>query len=70
MAVSGDRRIEIDDTDFSTVFDGVKWTAEWKWERGEPKLKNRCAEYAIPCELNEEFDGEVEQWIRDGWLLG
>ena len=42
--------------------------AEWKWVDGEPKLKNRCPEYAVPDRHREEYDSEVQQWVSDGWL--
>ena len=37
------RTIKIDESDFTAIFDGVKWTVEWKWERGEPELVNRSS---------------------------
>ena len=68
VIVRDDKRMLIEDSDFSAVFDGEKWTIEWKWVDGEPKLKNRCPEYAIPDRHREEFDSEVQQWVNDGWL--
>lgn len=62
------RTIKIDESDFTAIFDGVKWTVEWKWERGEPELVNRCSEYRVPSDCREEFEEEVEQWIQEGWL--
>ena len=69
-AVSGkdDKRTRIEDSDFSAVFDGEKWTTEWKWVDGETMLKKRCPEYAIPDRHREEFDSELQQWVNDGWL--
>ena len=65
---ANDRRIHIDDTDFTASFDGEIWTVEWKWLTDEPKLKNRGWEYPVKEELRAEFASEVEQWIADGWL--
>ena len=62
------KMMRIEDSDFCAVFDGEKCTIEWKWVDGEPKLKNRCPEYAIPDRHREEFDSEVQQWVNDGWL--
>ena len=68
--VKDDRKqwLEINESDFSAVFDGAKWTVEWKWENGEPELANGCSGYAIPEECKEEFEMEVRQWIDAGWL--
>ena len=68
VSVRDDKRMQIEDSDFSAVFDGEKWTIEWKWVDGEPKLENRCPEYAVPDRHREEFDSEVQQWVSDGWL--
>lgn len=62
-------RMKIADKDFTATFDGTKWTIEWKWEEGkEPELVNRCSSYRIQPESREDFDNEIQQWIRDGWL--
>ena len=31
-------------------------------------LRNQIAEYAVAVGDREEFDGEIERWINDGWL--
>jgi len=36
-------KLRIEDTDFIAVFDGQRWTVEWKWQIGEPQLSNQCA---------------------------
>ena len=48
VSVSDDKRMRIADSHSSAVFDGEKWIIEWKWVDGEPILKNRYPEYAIP----------------------
>jgi len=68
VSVSDDKRMRIEDSDFSAVFNGEKWAIEWKWVDGEPELKNRCPEYAIPDRHREELDSEVQQWVNDGWV--
>ena len=60
--------LQINDRDFVAIFDGSKWTIEWKWQNGEPNLKNRCAGYPVPTRCLEDFNNEVKQWIKDGWL--
>lgn len=67
-AVQIDKWIEIDETDFTANFDGVKWTVEWKWEKGEPELTNTCHGYAVSEDCKDQFEEEVDQWIHDGWL--
>ena len=67
-AVHIDKWIEIDETDFTANFDGVKWTVEWKWEKGEPELTNTCHGYAVSDDCKDQFEEEVDQWIHDGWL--
>ncbi|XP_067939562.1 uncharacterized protein [Watersipora subatra] len=61
-------QLKIDESDFTAVFDDVKWTMEWKWENGEPTMANQCSEYAVPNDCREIFDDEVSQWISNGWL--
>ena len=35
------------DQDFNPHFDGLKWTAIYKWAKYEPKLKNSHAKYKV-----------------------
>ena len=67
-AVRKNKGLEIDDNDFKAVFDGVNWTVEWKWVNGEPMLTNKCQGYRVPSDCKEQYEEEVEQWIKDGWL--
>jgi len=55
VSVSDDKRMRIEDSDFSAVFDGEKWKIEWKWVDGEPKLKKRCPEYAYLTDIERNF---------------
>ena len=71
-AVSKERCDEIyltvDDSDFTAVYDGNKWTVRWKWKSQEPVMSNQCGEYAISAECRQKYDNEIEQWISNGWL--
>ncbi|XP_067936897.1 E3 ubiquitin-protein ligase rnf213-alpha-like [Watersipora subatra] len=60
--------IVIDDRDFKAQFDGHKWTVAWKWLSREPILSNTCGEYAINDAVREEYEKQVMQWIKNGWL--
>ncbi|XP_067930494.1 uncharacterized protein [Watersipora subatra] len=51
-------QLKIDESDFTAVFDSVKWTMEWKWENGEPTMANQGSEYAVPKDCREIFDDE------------
>ncbi|XP_067942947.1 uncharacterized protein [Watersipora subatra] len=68
MMENDPEQLKIDESDFTAVFDGVKWTMEWKWENGEPTMANQCSEYAVPNNCREIFEDEVSQWISNGWL--
>jgi len=63
-------RVRIDDADFSAEFDGRHWTVRWKWTDATslPELTNRVASYRIQPQVRTEFEGEVDEWIRKGWL--
>ena len=66
-AVSAD--VRIDDNDFSAVFTGGVWTVKWRWLDGSPpKLVNRIHAYRVPERAQEEYEKEVDEWIRSGWL--
>ena len=63
--------VEIKDKDFSAVFDGVKWIVKWVWKDGlAPVLKNKipCYERGLTGKKKDEFEDEVERWIREGIL--
>ena len=63
-----DRKMKIEDSDFTAEFDGHRWVVEWKWENGEPLLHNQCSQYAVPGEYKSEYEAELDQWVADGWL--
>jgi transposase InsO family protein/ribonuclease HI len=62
--------LQIEDTDFSAIFFNGKWTVKWKWkeETRDPELSNTQTHYAMKPEVRAEFEKEIEDWIRDGWL--
>ena len=62
---------EIEDKDFKAVFDGKKWTVEWRWKGEPPLLENKVEYYKTPLEERErvEYEKEVERWIAEGILL-
>ena len=33
------------------------------------KLQNYIAEYSMPAKIRKEYENEVEQWIKEGWLI-
>ncbi|XP_067929095.1 uncharacterized protein [Watersipora subatra] len=69
MVISGkDKALRVEKNNFTAVFDGGKWVAEWKWKDGKPELRNTCPEYSVSKEQREEFCNKVERWIEDGWL--
>jgi len=61
--------IEIDDPDFSAVFQNGTWTVKWKWKDGkEPALRNRIAEYSMKETIRQDYERELCRWIDEGWL--
>lgn len=59
----------VEDVDFRAKFDGLRWTVWWKWTELEPKLHNTVGCYRISKEVEEEFDNEVQSWIKEGILV-
>ena len=62
-------RLQIYDKDFAAMFDGEKWTMEWKWIDTAPTLQNRTVCYSIPVSAKEVFDVELQLWIDEGVLV-
>ncbi|KAF0307742.1 Retrovirus-related Pol polyprotein from transposon 297 [Amphibalanus amphitrite] len=74
-ATSGTRSPEgltVEAKDFVARFDGTAqvWTVAWKWADGVGPdcLSNRVAEYRVPPAVRQEYDAELESWLRNGWL--
>jgi hypothetical protein len=65
-----DQRIQIEDTDFTAKFENGKWEVEWRWreEDFQDTLKNTVGHYPMSEKVQVDFDAEVEEWIREGWL--
>ncbi|XP_043215697.1 uncharacterized protein LOC122378555 [Amphibalanus amphitrite] len=61
-----------DAKDFTARFDvdTRSWTVAWKWADGVAPdcLTNRVAEYRVPPSARQEYDEELETWLRNGWL--
>ena len=59
-------------SDFKVAFnDKLKaWTVAWNWAGGqEPEsLCNRIAEYSVPSGIREDYEAELDRWVREGWL--
>lgn len=59
----------LDDTDFKAEFNNGRWTVNWKWADGvAPKLENYVTQYAVKPSAMKEFNTEVHEWIKNGWL--
>ena len=63
--------ISIDDADFVATFVDKKWSLNWKLKDGchPPKLSNTAAQYRINPSAVDEYDVEVSDWIKRGWLV-
>lgn len=63
----------VDAPDFSVRFDegSVTWTVTWKWTNGAGPdcLRNVVAQYNVSPSMRKEFDGELDSWIKNGWLV-
>ena len=64
--------LAVDAKDFTAKFDVStrSWTVAWKWADGVAPdcLTNRVAEYRVPSSARQEYDEELETWLRNGWL--
>lgn len=63
----------VDAADFTARFSNEQqaWTVAWKWTGGAgPEcLRNEVAEYAVPSDARREYDAEIDEWIKNGWLV-
>ena len=64
-------RLEIKKRDHEAVFNGVDWTVKWIWKNeDDPKISsNTVAHYAVPDDVKQEYESELREWIKQGWLL-
>ncbi|XP_047138933.1 uncharacterized protein LOC101234956 [Hydra vulgaris] len=60
--------VDIKDKDFDANFDGMKWTAKYKWKQDEPQLKNFVTQYKVKPKLIHQFNEEMDLWVENGWL--
>ena len=70
---NGGAQLDVEERDFGARFNPTtkEWTVEWKWrEDQEPGLlKNKMEQYAVPTAVQEPYELEVREWIRQGWLM-
>ena len=66
-------RLIVEECDFSASFDSTskEWTMGWKWSGDQEPglLKNKMEGYAVPDAARVEYEAEVREWIKQGWLL-
>ena len=63
--------LKVEKDDFVVTFDPVlrRWTVSWKWSGSPPSaLGGAVHEYPVPAEARAEYETELDNWIRDGWL--
>lgn len=72
-AVVPEADLSVDAPDYKVQFDRREriWKVSWKWSAGSAPeyLKNQVAMYNIPEGIRAEFDGELRQWVANGWLV-
>lgn len=61
--------LKIEDHDFTATFSNGHWTVQWKWTDSEPTLHNSVAQYSIPTDIQDSYHEEVQQWIKNQWLI-
>lgn len=65
--------LEVDAPDFSVRFDAARrvWTVAWKWanEAAPHCLNNTIAQYNVAPSMRQEFNEELETWMKNGWLV-
>jgi len=61
--------VVLEDKDYHATFDGKRWSVSWNWKECEPDLlHNRIDCYKIDPNAKDEFEEEILEWIRLGWL--
>ena len=65
--------LAVDEPDFEAKYDPNQrhWTMKWKWDKetGPEVLRNRREQYRIPEDAKARYDEEVNDWIKQGWLV-
>ena len=63
----------VDAADFTARFSSERreGTVAWKWtgDTGPECLRNDVAEYAVAPDARQEYDAEIDAWIKNGWLV-
>jgi len=61
--------VVLEDKDYRANFNGKRWSVSWNWKDHEPEtLQNRVGCYKVDANAKKEFEEEVLEWIRLGWL--
>ncbi|XP_043234701.1 uncharacterized protein LOC122388023 [Amphibalanus amphitrite] len=64
--------LRVDREDFCVTFDPVRreWTVSWEWSAGNPPpdLAGHVDEYPVPAEARAEYEAELGDWVKNGWL--
>ncbi|XP_043231265.1 uncharacterized protein LOC122386281 [Amphibalanus amphitrite] len=64
--------LRVDREDFCVTFDPVRreWTVSWEWSAGNPPpdLAGHVDEYPVPAEARAEYEAELDDWVKNGWL--
>jgi len=63
-----DDTLTLEEKDFSAVYREGAWVVKWRWKSEPVGLGGYVPNYKVKEEIREEFEGKVEQWIRNGWL--
>uniref|UniRef100_A0A5S6QGD9 Reverse transcriptase domain-containing protein n=1 Tax=Trichuris muris TaxID=70415 RepID=A0A5S6QGD9_TRIMR len=73
VCVATDDQIKIEERDFMVTYDPTNrlWTAAWKWTDGKasPILQNSVKEYPPSRLAKSQFEEELKEWIKCGWLI-
>ncbi len=64
---------KIEEKDFEVTYDKEtkRWTVLWKWcdNIEPPRLLNTVSEYRVSKEARQDYENELSQWVKDGWLV-
>ena len=72
-AIAAGSELAVDAPDYVVHFDPREriWKVSWKWSNGSgpERLKNQTAMYNVPEDIRSDFDGELSEWVANGWLI-
>jgi len=62
--------VTLEDDDYLVTFRHGIWTVKWRWRATEtPCLYNNVASFEMTEEMRGDYEAEVDDWIRRGWLV-